>query len=915
MANIRYQLYCSAALTPLMLGLELWSSTVVAQQPAGVNPEMMGAPLGSMLRRLVLGQELIFNKPLTTEARGQTQVLFVDGSALTIGPNSALVIEEFVYNPNAGTAKLAASLTRGVLRFAAGKVSNQDNTITVNTASASIGIHGGVVLIDLSIGKLNVFFAFGKGVTVTALNGVSRTITRPGFQVTVSQPGATPSDPSPAPQGSIAAILTELNGWSGATNTVPTGTTVANSGLAAAALSNVPAGAQEAFRAQQPANGYLIQQSELNVQNVAYQGAAFTPISITPSSPSQTPISITSGPSQTPSPPPPLPPPSPPPSGPSQAPITTTSLGPSQTPITTTSSGPSQTPPPPPPARLAGIFKSTNGNRTTLGFTGQSRPARIPYTDGALANGIFTSALGGAGPLTIPLATGVATFGPSSIPGGTMSPLGPVSGTSFMSADGTFFYANLTPVNAPMQREFVAGGMPISASALPSAPIVAFTVQSDAALQSNIPFIRNDAGGKLANAFISPLFIAPHSTTALQASLAINGHGAKQQSVLVTAIGSVSPNSSQPALSGVVRGSSQLSAASTPVRIGSNLTSVTDGNGSSLYGSGAISGFVLDQKQSSLASEVPLSGMATNYGFTQPATAASIPSGFSSSRTTQTLTGNFGGIMNTNTQTRPYAITGASSLSRDAAANSITANFTTDPSVVATTGGPSQLQFGGAAGNSAFINDSIYGAAESSTTSNGKPQNAQLYLASQSAAPPPRSLLPANASYCQCQYLQWGYWGGDISSANASGGNTPRIDRGGINFWIVGQPTPNTDISLLASQNAVGNYSGHLIGSVFNNGAQYIAAGRLTTTYQFATQTGTFSVNNYDGRSFRLSGKAPLTGSSYNFGINNPQGLPITGAVNGSFYGPAAANTGGNFNFHTTAGPTYLTSGTFAGKR
>jgi len=89
----------------------------------------------------------------------------------------------------------------------------------------------------------------------------------------------------------------------------------------------------------------------------------------------------------------------------------------------------------------------------------------------------------------------------------------------------------------------------------------------------------------------------------------------------------------------------------------------------------------------------------------------------------------------------------------------------------------------------------------------------------------------------------------------------------------------------------------------------------LTATYQFAKQMGTFALNNYDCRSFTLSGSAPLTGSKYTVGINSRQGLPITGAVNGSFYGPAAANTGGNFNFHTTAGPIYLTSGIFGAKR
>ncbi len=45
------------------------------------------------------------------------------------------------------------------------------------------------------------------------------------------------------------------------------------------------------------------------------------------------------------------------------------------------------------------------------------------------------------------------------------------------------------------------------------------------------------------------------------------------------------------------------------------------------------------------------------------------------------------------------------------------------------------------------------------------------------------------------------------------------------------------------------------------------------------------------------------------------QGLPIAGAINGGFYGQMAAETGGNFAFHTTAGPTYLTSGIFAAKQ
>ena len=71
-------------------------------------------------------------------------------------------------------------------------------------------------------------------------------------------------------------------------------------------------------------------------------------------------------------------------------------------------------------------------------------------------------------------------------------------------------------------------------------------------------------------------------------------------------------------------------------------------------------------------------------------------------------------------------------------------------------------------------------------------------------------------------------------------------------------------------------------------------------------------------RSFMVSGKATTAGGGTQYSVPittiTQQRVPIAGGINGSFYGPMAAETGGNFNFHTTAGPTYLTSGIFAAK-
>src|SRR5712691_2625567 len=111
MAIVRYPL-CATALAPLLLGTAL-VSPASAQQRIGVNsavnPEVTGIPPGAAPRRLVLGQEVVFNERITTGTGGQTQVLFVDQSTMTVGPNSDMVIDEFVYDPAAGTGKLAAS--------------------------------------------------------------------------------------------------------------------------------------------------------------------------------------------------------------------------------------------------------------------------------------------------------------------------------------------------------------------------------------------------------------------------------------------------------------------------------------------------------------------------------------------------------------------------------------------------------------------------------------------------------------------------------------------------------------------------------------------------------------------------------------------------------------------------------------
>ncbi len=530
-----------------------------------------------------------------------------------------------------------------------------------------------------------------------------------------------------------------------------------------------------------------------------------------------------------------------------------------------------------------------------------------------------------------------------------------------MAPDSTFFYANLTPTNPAIQQErgFIFGGQPVPSNSgfLTTAPgtpqLYTYTLQQDAALQSPIPFITQSTGGNIPNPSISSYYVvAPAQspfgafnsstnpsaigTRSLQASLAINGTGAAQTSALVVQTGSffTSTDTGTVAGDGVVRGSFAANGTTAPVRIGSGAATVPDGNGNNIFGTGTgslpISGFVLDPNQyntnqnfvpNQVADQIPLGGTASAYAFNQPATPIA-NTGFGT-RTTQTTTGYFGGVMYPvvgGSVGSPYAVAGTTSVQTNATNNRVGATFTgSDPFGTNTL----TVQFGGFTGTSrsrsAFVDDARYAALESPDTAsqvNGAtlplpnpsaPSSTQIYprVAMVTSSTVPTNTLLPNGLCSSCQFLQWGYWTGALDTPNAAGTGALRQDVAHINTWIAGVPS----VTLPAT--GVGSFSGNALGSVVNNGASYLASGGFSNTYNFGSHTGMFTISNFDGKT--VSGTVNGLGAGYSGSLS---GSGLTGSANGTFFGNLPGNpateTGGNFALH---GPAYLASGIFAGHR
>jgi hypothetical protein len=89
---------------------------------------------------LHLRDQIIRNAELATADRGALEVTFLDGSKLTMGQNSRLTVDEYVYTGPGGASKQTVRYTKGLFRFLSGSIP-KDN-VKIETPSVTIGIRG-----------------------------------------------------------------------------------------------------------------------------------------------------------------------------------------------------------------------------------------------------------------------------------------------------------------------------------------------------------------------------------------------------------------------------------------------------------------------------------------------------------------------------------------------------------------------------------------------------------------------------------------------------------------------------------------------------------------------------------------------------------------------------------------------------
>ena len=914
-----------ALLHPALIAMPANAATDGIGVAAAVNPDAVGQPPAMDKRIIEVGTNMLTDEKIVTGPNGQAQLIFRDGSAFSIGPNSELTLDKFIYDPAKGGGEMALSVTKGVFRFVGGKIS-KDNPVQIKAGSATMGIRGGIATLNVNPGQPVVArFLFGREMSMTQ-NGQTQVTTRPGTAIEAA-PGQPPSPPRAVTPQEMRQTASQLESSGGQQQGGPP----------------QQAGAPAPGGAPPPPPAAI--ESRLDSSGVSGGNSAPPPTNIVPVGPPPPPAQQQA---------------SNPPGGlNTQVQSATQSANQSVTNNqTSTSNQAAQNSNTPTFSVLAGRhgrFLFGNGttaepytgfNSGTLSVSLSSEYSQTPSQYEGRSDGAqFRTTLLGttqaptATSLTLPSQTGFFSLS------GITNPYGTFSGIGYASASRDFYFYGLQA--AADTKMLITAGVPTNPGNFSQTGLASYTMLGGL---NGIPLIGEvvPTGDAVRNAAIySPLYTAynPHLTPTdinnsdqrsvlLQASIGISGQGINQTSFLAGTTGQFGVDAQDGevvALGGVTGSYRRSGGSNAPTSLRSDLSTLAvNGDQSAAFGN---SGEYLVLSTDKLTPNTGTGGydrttqlgLATPLEFTAPydvafadvavrnATPASIVT--APTRTSQTMQGYASALLQRmdignnllandvvlqSQNGSPLDVT----LITDASTNRAQATMN-----LASNGTAYSIEFGGVSGavdaRSAFVNDKLYALRESASyqsqvNSQAVTRESSLMVTS-SVANVDSGFLPSGVNFCtDCDGLSWGWWLTNLKRSDNS-----YTENAHLATYVTGV------LPSLGAMPMTGTarFGGHAIGSVQNANNRYIAVGNFDAAWNFGTQVGMFKLSNFD--SLNLTGEGTTT-NGRDFNASLTDGGPTTGTLEGSFFsggGNPARYMGGQFSL---TGMAYTAAGTFA---
>ena len=136
-------------LTSVASLLLLMSINLNAQEKLTVEKQLVGivgaisGTVKTETRELKAGDKIYLNETIYAGAGSGTQILLLDQSTFTVGEESEVVMDTFIFDPATNDGKIVASVKQGSLKVISGLISKKDpDSLTVEVPEGTLGSRG-----------------------------------------------------------------------------------------------------------------------------------------------------------------------------------------------------------------------------------------------------------------------------------------------------------------------------------------------------------------------------------------------------------------------------------------------------------------------------------------------------------------------------------------------------------------------------------------------------------------------------------------------------------------------------------------------------------------------------------------------------------------------------------------------------
>jgi hypothetical protein len=170
-------LACTTAATVALAVGAAHAATEPRIGAAAIATNSVTGTLGAAQRPLRAGDAVFRNEDIVTGANSRAQILFADETALTMGPNSQVQLDRFVYDPDKRSGQLGLRAVTGAFRLVTG--SGPKDGYKISTGVGTIGVRGTTIE----------FVIRGRTLTLALSEGAAILCTLAGKCIELNVPG------------------------------------------------------------------------------------------------------------------------------------------------------------------------------------------------------------------------------------------------------------------------------------------------------------------------------------------------------------------------------------------------------------------------------------------------------------------------------------------------------------------------------------------------------------------------------------------------------------------------------------------------------------------------------------------------------------------------------------------------------